>query len=66
MDSRLRQMLCAVAAPCVRFVNVGPTCLVVLYFAVSVNTELGYEVGPRLRELASRGHGESGGGIHAT
>ena len=29
-------------------------------------TELGYEVGPRLRVLAPRGQREPGGGIHAT
>ena len=29
-------------------------------------TELGYEVGPRLRDLAPRGQREPGGGIHAT
>ena len=31
-----------------------------------VRTELGYKVGPRLRELAPRGQREPGGGIHAT
>ena len=30
------------------------------------STEMGYEVGPRLRELAPRGQREPGGGIHAT
>ena len=30
------------------------------------STELCYKVGPRLRELASRGQWEPGGGIHAT
>ena len=30
------------------------------------HTELGYKVGPRLRELATRGQRESGGGIHTT
>ena len=32
----------------------------------SNNTEMGERVGPRLRELASRGRREPGGGIHAT
>ena len=29
-------------------------------------TELGYKVGPRLRELVPHGQREPGGGIHAT
>ena len=33
---------------------------------VQTCTELGYEVGPRLRELVPRGQRKSGGGIHAT
>ena len=32
----------------------------------SYRAELGYEVGPRLRELMLRGQRKSGGGIHAT
>ena len=30
------------------------------------NTELGYEIDPRLSELAPHGHWEPGGGIHTT
>ena len=37
-----------------------------LHTDFQVQTELGYEVGPRLCELAPRGQREPGGRIHAT
>ena len=38
----------------------------VVSLAAFGSTELGYEVGPRLRELTPNGQREPGGGIHAT
>ena len=40
--------------------------LLIATFSHGLRTELGYKVGPRLRELAPHGQREPGGGIHAT
>ena len=39
--------------------------MVILMALQMLNTELGYKVGPRFRELASHGQKELRGGIHA-